>query len=86
MDLLAEVVNFKMRFYRSPRSKYEDVLTGKLKLVPNLETLDFYRKDYLEMKTMFFDEYPSFEQIIKRLLEIEKTMNQRLLQNIPMQD
>ena len=80
IELLKDVVEFKKKFYRSPRSKYEEILEGNLKLVPSDVAIKVFEKDYEEMKQMFFGEIPSFSEIIDRLKGIEG-MIQTILMN-----
>lgn len=78
IGLLKDVVEFKMKFYRSPRSKYEEILDGNLKLVPSDLAIKAFEKDYQEMKQMFFGEAPEFDVIIDYLKDIQKTFNKTL--------
>lgn len=81
IELLNDVVEFKMKFYKSARSKYEEIVEGNLKLVPNVNAIKIYEKDYGEMKHMFFDEIPSFKQIINFLKETESIYNEKIRLN-----
>jgi len=85
IELLKDVVEFKMKFYRSPRSKYEEILEGNLKLVPSDNTISIFEKDYEEMKQMFFGEIPTFQDVIQKLktteIIINKIVNDKRLNN-----
>lgn len=71
IGLLKDVVEFKMKFYRSPRSKYEEILEGDLKLVPSENVINAFKKDYEAMKQMFYGDIPKFNEIIDYLKDIE---------------
>jgi len=76
IELLKDVVTFKIKFYRSPRSKYEEILEGNLKLAPNDAAIKVFKADYEQMNQMFFGDIPSFHKIINRLRNIEEIINQ----------
>lgn len=78
IQLLLEAIKHKNKFYRSPRSKYDDILKGQLKLVPNSDSIDILKVDYENMRDMLFGEIPSFDEIIARLREIEKELNSNI--------
>lgn len=78
IELLNEVVAFKNKFYRSPRSKYDEILQGKLKLVPNDKAINIFKGDYIKMSQMFFGKIPSFDEIIDRLKNVEEILNQEI--------
>ena len=73
--LLADVVRFKMRFYRSAWARYEEAKPGTFKLVPKQEHLVSLSKDYGKMKVMIFGEIPEFDRIIESLSILEKEIN-----------
>jgi hypothetical protein len=78
LDLLKSVVeNKKMFFYRAG-ANYDDALIGRLHLVPNENRVDALKKDYDKMNQMFFSAPPKFEEILKRLAEIEKEINGKI--------
>lgn len=76
IDLLRDVVKFKMRFYRSPWAKYEEAKPGSLRLLPPQHHAAELKKDYRSMQSIFFGEIPSFEEIMKELSVLEKTINE----------
>lgn len=79
LELLKDVVEFKTKFYRSPRSKYEEILEGNLKLVPSNQAIKIFEKDYIEMGKMFFGKTPNFNEIIDELSKVEKKINQIII-------
>jgi hypothetical protein len=75
IDLLQDVVDFKMKFYRSAWAKYEEAKTGSLRLLPTTERITDLRKDYQSMQPMLFGTIPGFEDILAELAVLEKTVN-----------
>jgi hypothetical protein len=75
IDLLRDVVQFKEKFYRSPWARYEEALTGELRLLPPEHHLDELRKDYAAMRGMLFGEIPNFDSIIAALGKLEIEVN-----------
>lgn len=79
LDLLEEVVKFKNKFYYSKRSNMDDILIGKLRLIPNDEAIEVFKKDYMEMKEMFFGETPPFPEILRNLKKSEEYINSKII-------
>ena len=73
--LLKKVIEFKMKFYPRKWARYEEALNGKLKLVPRDHRFKEIEEDYKAMAEMIYGEYPSFEEIINVLQELEKEIN-----------
>lgn len=74
--LLEEVVNQKNVLYPSGWAKYNDCL-GNLRLIPNDGSVKLLEKDFEQMRAnaMFWQEPDTFQDIIKELSELEKTIN-----------
>lgn len=64
-----------MKFYPRKWAKYEEVLNGRLRLVPDRFRFSEIEKDYEAMEEMIYGEYPKFDEIIKVLKELEKEIN-----------
>ncbi len=75
LNLLEEVVRFKMRFYRCPWAMYEQARPGSLHLIPPARHLPHLQKDYLDMQAMLFGSIPSFDEIMSGLSTLEKKIN-----------
>ena len=73
--LLAEVVEFKQRFYPRGWARYDLAIPGALKLVPEKHILKVIRKDYLNMRNMIFGEVPEFEDMMQTLQRLEREIN-----------
>lgn len=77
LKLLAEVVEFKQRFYPSSWARYEDAKPGTLRLVPPDDRLKELRHDYRDMRQMLFGDVPEFDQVIETLRVLEAEVNRR---------
>jgi hypothetical protein len=75
IELLQEVVRFKMRFYRSPWAKYEEAKLGSFRLLPPAHHVPALRRDYAAMRTMLFGAVSTFDEIISGLAALEKSIN-----------
>jgi len=75
LDLLHDVVQFKMQFYRCPWAKYEEAKPGSLRLLPPTYNEAELRKDYQAMGGMLFGAIPRFEDIMTGLGALEKAIN-----------
>ena len=75
MDLLAEVVAFKQRFYPRNWARYDLAKPGSLRLVPQEQVLKAVAEDYWAMAGMIFGMIPAFEDILTRLNELENEIN-----------
>jgi hypothetical protein len=75
MELLREVVEFKIRFYRCPWAMYENAKPGSLRLSPPSHNVDELRKDYRAMQAILFGSIPSFDDIMTGLAELERSIN-----------
>lgn len=76
-ELLAKVVMFKEKFYRTPWSKLLDAKPGTLKLSPQPERLAELEADYESMRPMIFGNVPAFEEIVDFMGELEGRINGR---------
>lgn len=74
-ELLRKVTEFKMKFYPRKWAKYEDAMDSKLRLVPDKFRFLELENDYKAMSEMIYGEYPSFEEIIKILKDLETEIN-----------
>ncbi len=78
LTLLKNVIDFKKKFYASNWAKYDDILSGGLKLIPSKEGLEIFSKDYESMKNMLFGETITFDKIIDVLKNYEKELNDNI--------
>ncbi len=73
--LLEKVSTFKSKFYPRKWAKYEEANTEKLRLVPDEYRFKEIEEDYDNMTEMFFGKYPSFEEIMTELKNLEKEIH-----------
>lgn len=73
--LLEQVVRFKEKLYRTPWAKLADARPGTLRLAPPKGRLDELAADYASMRPMLFGSYPSIDEIVAYMAELEKTIN-----------
>lgn len=74
-ELLARVVAFKEKFYRTPWSKLADAKPGTLKLSPQPERLEELAADYERMRPMIFGEVPAFDDVVAFMSDLESRIN-----------
>ncbi len=74
-DLLDKVVLFKQKFYPRTWARYEEADVKHIRLMPDAYRLKEIEKDYKDMVEMFFGEYPSFEEILSRIQELENEIH-----------
>lgn len=75
-ELLANVVEFKKKFYPRGWANYDAAIARTLKLVPPSHVLGEMGKDYESMKEMMFGTIPTFDEIIESLTLLEQEINQ----------
>ena len=75
LDLLNDVVKFKIKFYPCNWARYELAIPGKIKLIPPANALIRLKEDYSYMKEMIFGEKPDFSEIITSLEKLESEIN-----------
>lgn len=75
-DLLKQVANHKSVFFRSAWASYETARAGTLRLSPHPDRISDLRADYRKMAPMMFDDPPpTFDDVLKRISVLEKTIN-----------
>ena len=74
-ELFDEIKVFKNLFYRSGWSKYDSVTLKNIVIVPNASLQEFLKRDYKMMENMFFGKHPSFDELINKINEVQKTLN-----------
>lgn len=75
LDLLAEVVAFKQRFYPRGWARYDLAVPGSLRLVPEGHVLAVVEADYRAMTNMIFGMVPTFGSILASLQALEGEIN-----------
>lgn len=74
-ELLKQVSEFKNRFYRSPRARYDLAKPGSFRILPSNKKQAFLEEDYKKMQEMIFKDAPAFNDIINVLEELEDGIN-----------
>lgn len=75
LKLLAQVVQFKERFYPAGSAHYELAKPGTMRLSPPEDCLPLLREDYEHMENMIFGEIPAFDEIIACTKQMEQEIN-----------
>jgi hypothetical protein len=75
IDLLIRVAEHKSIYFRAGWASYETAKKGTLKLLPPQRILLEMEDDYEKMSEMFFNEQPSWTQIIEAIGDFEKEFN-----------
>lgn len=73
--LLAHVVAFKEKFYRTPWAKLAEAKPGTLRLSPQKARLSELQADYDAMRPMIFGEVPAFDDVVAYMAELETRIN-----------
>lgn len=74
-ELLERDVIFKQKFYYSKGAHYETATLKTVNLIPKDNLMNPLREDYDAMKNMLYGDYPSFDEIIKFLAELEEEIH-----------
>jgi len=75
LDLLARVVAFKEKFYRSPWAAYSLARPGTMRLMPPQRNVELLRADYAHMQSMIFGAKPTFETMMGGIAALENEIN-----------
>lgn len=75
ISLLKTVAEHKALFFKANWAHYEEATPAGLRLLPRDDQMSALKNDYRQMQQMFFEEPPTFDQIIERLRGIEKEIN-----------
>jgi hypothetical protein len=74
--LRERVVKHKSDFYYTRWARYDLAVPGTLRLVPPEAHLPDLRRDYESMQVMLFGNPPSFDEILRRLEDLEAEINE----------
>ncbi len=77
IQMLKEVIAFKMAYFQSTSAKYETALPGTLRIVPHEDLQKMLKEDYAQMQVMFGGKPMSFEEMMSRLRSLEERINVR---------
>lgn len=75
-DQCARVVDWKSRVFARGWARYDLAKAGTFRLVPPPERQAPLAQDYAEMRAMFISEPPPFEELMARLAQAERILNE----------
>jgi hypothetical protein len=75
LSLLKQVVEFKVRFWRSNAARYDLCKPGTMRLVPSEDTEERIRDDYARMRNMLFGDVPTFDKVMDAIVALETEIN-----------
>ena len=67
VNLLKKVADFKSKFYRSNRARYDQATPDEILLIPSRNIIEQMEKDYEAMKSMIYGEIIPYETILEGL-------------------
>ena len=75
LGLLQDVVDFTRKFYPRSWAHFELCKPGTMLLQPSEHALPIMRADYQAMRQMIYGDYPSFDELLETLKELEADVN-----------
>ena len=75
LPLLQDVVDFTRKFYPRSWAHFELCKPGTMLLQPSEHALPIMRADYQAMRQMIYGDYPSFDELLETLKELESDVN-----------
>lgn len=75
LGLLESVCRHKDRFYHCGWARYLEARPGTFHVVPRVERLAALRRDYQDMRVMYFSEAPAFDAVLDQLATLEHEIN-----------
>lgn len=74
-DLLKDIVDFTAKFHPRSWAHFELCKPGTMLLQPSEHALPIMRADYQAMRQMIYGDYPSFDELLETLKELESDVN-----------
>lgn len=75
LQLLKDVVKYKMQFYHCPWAKYEDAKPGTFLLMPTDKGGQELARDYQKMREMIFVTPPAWVDVLAALSDLQQQIN-----------
>lgn len=76
-ELFDRVASHRRTFFRQSWVDYETLQKGSLRLIPRLDSIGEWLRDYEAMReTMFFDDPPDFDEVLSVIRKFENDFNQ----------
>jgi hypothetical protein len=76
-ELRQRVADWKSRFFAANWARYDLAKPGTFHLAPPKFRINELEKDYRAMHTMFLNDPPAFESVVKVLADLEQRINQK---------
>ena len=73
--LLADIVDFTSKFYPRSWAHFELCKPGTMLLMPSEHAMPVMKADYAAMRNMIYGEYPSFDEILSTIKNLELEIN-----------
>ena len=74
-ELLRKVVEFKRKFYPRAWARYDLAHPGDIRLMPPEHSMKPLADDYAQMHLMIFGDYPTWQEILAGLQNLEEIIN-----------
>ena len=75
LGLLQDVVDFTRKFYPRSWAHFELCKPGTMLLMPSEHAMPVMKADYAAMRNMIYGEYPSFDEILSTIKNLELEIN-----------
>ena len=62
-------------FFDDRKAKYDEFTIGTIRVLPSVDGMKELARDYAAMRDMIFGDYPSFDEIIRELKNLEFLVN-----------
>ena len=76
LDILAQVVRFKSKFYPMNAARYDLAKPGTIKLIPPEDSMRLLEKDYKSMQSMIYGKKLTFNVLMDKIKALENEINQ----------
>ena len=78
LGLLQDVVDFTRKFYPRSWAHFELCKPGTMLLMPSEHAMPVMKADYAAMRNMIYGDYPSFDEILRIIKQLESEINSSL--------
>ena len=78
LALLQDVVDFTRKFYPRSWAHFELCKPGTMLLMPSEHAMPVMKADYAAMRNMIYGDYPSFDEILRIIKQLESEINSSL--------
>jgi hypothetical protein len=62
-------------FFDDRKAKYNEFKIGTIRILPSVDGMKALARDYAAMRDMIFGNYPSFNEIMRELKNLESLVN-----------